>query len=353
MNGLTMIEPQWLWLLAAVPVFLLLRWWEGSRRKKAMAKFSDVALFKLLNPTLQVIGRHGFLRLLFLVAAVTLLILSLARPGGNPIFVEQELTQKGVDIMLLVDLSSSMKATDLTPNRMQATKQALKQFINQMTTDRIGLVVFAGSVSMQSPLTQDYRTAKMMIDIINTDFLPVDGTAIGDVIQYGLDKIGEANRENAVIILLTDGENTKGQPPLDAVKKATEDGTRIYTIGIGTKEGAKIPDGEDEHGNPRFKTYMGEPVVTKLDDQLLEKIAKETRGKYFAVETNQALTNAYGEINRLTKTEHTEKKKKAVYQEYYVYPALLALLLLLLEMFLAKRAAWLFRRKKAGEHGPA
>jgi len=348
MKGLIFIDPVMLWLLAGVPLFFLLRWWESRRQKRAMARFSDVAIFKMLNPTLQIVGRNSGLRLLLLLLAVILLVLALARPGGNPIFVEQEVTQKGVDIMLLIDLSSSMRAIDLTPNRMQATKAAVKYFINQISNDRVGLVVFAGSVSLQSPLTQDYRTAKMMIDIISTNFLPVDGTAIGDAIKFALDKIGKKNRKNAVMILLTDGENTKGMAPLDALREAKAAGTRIYTIGVGTTEGAKIPDGEDENGNPQFKMYMGQPVITKLDESLLRRIAKDTGGKYFPAATNESLMSAYAEISRLTKTEHTEKKKKPVYQELYIWPSLAALLLIVLEIFFGRRSAWFSSRKKEG-----
>lgn len=346
--GLTFIDPQWLWLLAGLPVYAWLRWWEASRRRQAFARFSDLGLFKLLNPTLAASGRQGGLRLLLAVAALGLLILAMARPGGNPTWVEQEKTQKGLDIMLLLDLSSSMKATDIAPTRLQAAKSALKSFIDRMETDRIGLVVFAGSVSLQSPMTLDYRTAKMMIDIVGTDFLPVDGTAIGEALQFALEKIEAEARKSAVMILLTDGENTKGRPPVEVLTTIREAGTRVYAVGLGTPEGAKIPDGADEKGNPKFKTYLGEPVVTKLDTQLLERIAQETGGKYYAADTSEALQNAYAEISRLTKTEHTEKKKTAVYQEYYGWPAAAGLALLLFEVLLAMRTAW--RRPKAGNH---
>jgi Ca-activated chloride channel homolog len=351
MSGITFIDPQWLWLLVGLPLYAWLRWWEASRRRRAQARFSDLGLFKLLNPTLAFGGRLGGLRLLLTVTALALIILAVARPGGNPTWVEQEKSQKGLDIMLLLDLSASMKATDISPTRMQAAKTALKSFIDRMETDRIGLVIFAGSVSMQSPLTLDYRTAKMMIDIVGTDFLPVDGTAIGDALQYALEKIEPEARKSAVLILLTDGENTKGKPPVEVVTKIREAGTRVYTIGLGTPEGAKIPDGVDEKGNPKFKTYLGEAVVTKLDPQLLERIAQETGGKYFSADTSEALQQAYTEISRLTKTEHTEKKKTAVYQEYYAWPASTGLMLLLLEVLLAMRTAW--RRPKAEKHAAA
>ncbi|MBN1596191.1 VWA domain-containing protein [candidate division FCPU426 bacterium] len=348
MSKLTFLQPVMLWFLAGVPVYFLLRWWDGRRQQRAMARFSDVGIFKMLNPTLQVVGRHAWLRLLLLFGAVLFLVLSLARPGGDPVFVEEEVTQKGLEIMLLIDLSSSMRATDLTPNRMEATKEAVKFFVNQISNDRVGLVVFAGSVALQSPMTQDYRTAKMMIDIVSTNFLPVDGTAIGDALKYALERIGKENRKNAVIILLTDGENTKGKAPLEVLPEITEAGTRIYAIGVGTPEGTMIPDGEDENGKPKYKMYMGQPVITKLDEPLLERLAKDTGGKYYSAATNDSLMRAYEDISRLTKTEHTEKKKKPIYKEFYVWTALTALLLLLVESFMGRRTAWLPSLKRGG-----
>lgn len=346
---LTLIEPRALWGFAGVALFALLAFWALARRRSALQRFSDTRLLNQLNPDLR-LGQRGFmLQWLVLVLALSCLVLALARPGGNPQLTEEEVSEKGIDIQLLVDCSASMKATDIAPSRMQATKAALKQFIDLLSTDRVGLVIFAGVVSLQSPLTLDYRTAKMMLDIISTDFLPVDGTALGDALKFGLQKIGKETRPHAVMILLTDGENTRGTPPVEVLPEIKEAGTRVYTIGVGTAKGAKIEDGLDAKGRPKFKTYMGQPVVTKLDESLLQRIAQDTGGKYFAANTAQGLMSAYAEISRMTKTEHKEKKKKVKYQEYYMYPAALALALLLWQSFLGRRASWGFRRRKS-EH---
>ncbi|NTV52687.1 MAG: VWA domain-containing protein, partial [Candidatus Firestonebacteria bacterium] len=332
-SELTFIEPKLLWLLAVVPLLVFFKALEFSRRRKALAKFSELSLFLEQNAGQLGPKQAVFPRLLLYSLGLILLVLALARPGGYPKAEEEQVTEKGLDIMLVVDLSASMKATDLQPSRMQATKAALKDFVEGLSTDRVGLVVFAGSVSLQSPLTLDYRTAKMMMDIINTDFLPVDGTAIGDAINFSLDKIGKENQKNAVLVLVTDGENTRGSDPEQALKKAKEAGTKIYTIGIGTPGGAQIPDGTDEKGQPRVKLYNGAPVVTKLDEVFLKKAAEETGGVYYSTASSQALLQAYADISRLTKTTHTEKKKKMKYQEFYLWAALPALVLLILEFF--------------------
>jgi Ca-activated chloride channel family protein len=312
-----------------------------------MAKFSDEKLFRFLNPTL-VAKKSGLLGQGFFLLGILLIILSLARPGGNPQFQEEEVDQKGVDIMLLVDLSSSMKATDLAPSRIQATKTALKNFIDKISNDRIGLVVFAGMAALQSPLTQDYRTAKMMVDIINTDFLPLDGTAIGDAINHAMEKIGKDNQKTAVLVLLTDGENTKGADPMEAAKKAKTAGTKIFTIGVGTDNGGKIPETKSPSG---FKQYMGQDVVSKLDKDLLQKIAQETGGKSFLADTSQSLMQAYAQISGLTKTEHREKKKKVKYQEYYIWLAIPGLFLLLVDLYINRRSSWWARKAKAVKNG--
>lgn len=344
MNGLTWLNPQGFWLGAAALAFVLLRVLELGRRRRARAAFAEPGLFGQMNPGVDA-GRFAGARLAAFALALGLLTLAAARPAGHPEPVAEEAALAGVDIMLAVDLSSSMKATDLAPSRMQAAKEALKDFIGRLTTDRVGLTVFAGSVSLQSPLTLDYRTAKMMVDIINTDFLPVDGTALGDALTFALEKIGKENLKGAVVVLLTDGENTRGKEPLAAAAEAKAAGVRIYTVGIGTPGGAQIPDGADEAGRPKFKMYQGRPVVTKLDEETLKQIAETTGGQYFLAQSRQGLQSAYEQISRLTKTEHKEKKTSFKYREYYVWPLLAGLLLLLFDTLAAVRIPDLWRRE--------
>ncbi|MCK5218298.1 VWA domain-containing protein [bacterium] len=340
MKGLTLLAPDMLWLFLLLPVFAMLQWRGNQQRLRNRERFCDPGLFRDLNPILWqskigVITAQG----VFLMA-VGFIVLGLCRPAGNPRWEKEVLVRRGVDIMLLVDLSASMKATDLKPSRMQAVKTAVKYFINQLSNDRVGLTIFAGSVSLQSPLTMDYGTVKMMVDIINTDFMPKDGTALGSAINFALEKIDEHRRKNAVMILLTDGENTCGQSPPDAATKARQAGTRIFTIGVGTPEGAMIPEGVDKQGNPVYKRRKGEPVITRLDTGLLRDIATQTKGKYYAAETHQALQDAYTDISRLTKTGHTEKVKKIKYQEYYVWFVLLSFILLLTAIGLEQKWIW-------------
>ncbi len=338
MKSFTWLEPQMLWWLILVPAAAVLKAWQFRRRRLDLDRFGDARLLTRQNPDLALGGGGGLGRAGLSLVALGLIVLAMARPAGDPRLVEETLTRTGADIMLVVDLSSSMKATDLSPNRLQAAKTALQDFISRLRGDRVGLTLFAGSVSLQSPLTLDYPTVAMMVDILSTDFLPVDGTAIGDALLFALDKIDPKNRGRAAIILLTDGENTRGVAPLEAAAKVKAAGTRVYTIGIGTPGGAKIPEGLDADGRPRYKMYQGEPVVTKLDEETLRRIAAETGGKYFYTQTSDALLKAYQEIGRLTQTQHTETKKRYRYREYYLWLLLPALLLLLLDLCLEFRA---------------
>ncbi len=340
MKELTLLAPNMLWLFLLVPVFVMLQWRENRQRLRSRERFSDPGLFKGLNPGWGQSNLRTGMALGAYLTAVGFLILGLCRPAGNPRWEEETLVRQGVDIMLLVDLSASMKATDIKPNRMQAVKTAVKHFIDKLSNDRVGLTIFAGSVSLQSPLTMDYGTVKMMVDIINTDFLPKDGTALGSAIDFALKKINEHKRKNTVMILLTDGENTCGQSPQDAAARAQQAGTRIFTIGVGTPEGAMIPEGVDNRRNPVYKRHKGGPVITRLDVGLLQEIAAQTKGRYYAAETYQALLNAYSDISCLTKTEHTEKSKKMKYQEYYAGVILLSLLLLLTAIGLEQKWIW-------------
>jgi Ca-activated chloride channel homolog len=337
MSGLTWLEPQWIWLLIPAAAVAGLRGWELGRRRRDLARFSDPRLFGSMNPGLRAGWGAEALRGLAFFLGLSLLVLAAARPAGQPEAVAETASLPGVDIMLAVDLSSSMKAADLAPTRIQAAKTAVKDFIDRLATDRVGLTVFAGSVSLQCPLTLDYRTAKMMVDIINTDFLPLDGTALGDALSFALEKIGKADQQGAVIILLTDGENTRGQDPLAAAAQAKAAGVRVYTVGIGTPGGATIPDGADAAGRPKVKMYQGRPVVTKLDEETLKRIAEQTGGKYYFAQSSQALLAAYADISQLTKAAHSETKQTFKYRELYLWPLLAGLLCLLFDTFAGVR----------------
>lgn len=241
-------------------------------------------------------------------------IIALARPLGEPIKTEMEF--KGIDIMILIDVSSSMAAIDIAPNRMEAIKKGLKEFLDLLTGDRIGIITFAGVDFVQCPLTIDYDAVDLIIDGLYPGMLFKDGTYIGNAIKSAIERLEIDAGKSKVLILITDGENTGGMAPLDAAKIAKEKGIRIYAIGVGTKEGGKIPEGRDFFGRVYFKTYQGEVVISKLDDSELKQIANITEGKYFRLTDANAFKSIVSDIKNIEENK-TKVKKTIKYKENY------------------------------------
>ena len=245
-----------------------------------------------------------------LFISIILLVVAMARPLGKPIKSEQE--YRGIDIMLVIDVSSSMAADDMAPDRMEAVKAGLKNFTSTLGGDRVGMTTFAGVDFIQCPLTTDYDALDLIIDSLYPGMLFKDGTALGNAIKASVDRLVEKAEKSRIMILITDGESTAGISPVEAAKIAEEKGIRIYTIGVGTLEGGKIPEGRDAFGRQYFKTYKGEMVVTKLDDSELKKIAGLTGGKYYRVTDK----NAFAQINSDIRTMEENKLKDEKHMKY-------------------------------------
>ncbi len=257
--------------------------------------------------------------------ALTCLIVALARPQIRND--EQRVTGEGVDIILTIDVSGSMRAQDFTPNRLEAAKAVAASFIDNRPTDRIGIVIFSGESFTVCPLTTDANVLKTQLYNINSGVLE-DGTAIGSGLATSVDRLRSAASKSKVIILLTDGENNGGQiPPLTATEIAKSVGVRVYTIGVGTDGYAPVP----------IQTMTGEVITqnekVNIDEKLLQQIASETGGKYFRAKDNTGLQNVYKEIDRLEKTK-IEVTKIRRYTEKFYPLAIAAAVLLLLELLL-------------------
>jgi len=231
---------------------------------------------------------------------VLLLILALARPQiGNA---EREVTSKGIDIMLVLDISSSMRAIDFKPNRLEAAKKVATQFVNERISDRIGLVVFGGESFLQCPLTIDYDVLKNFISQVEIIDKKYDGTAIGMALANAINRLRESPGKEPVIILLSDGRNNAGElDPLTAADMAKTFGIKVYTIGAGKKGEALYPV-----QTPFGQNYM--PVKVDIDEDVLRQVAEKTGGKYFRAEDEQSLATIYDEINQLEKTEYKVKE---------------------------------------------
>lgn len=266
---------------------------------------------KLLSPVSYPLAAAKYL-LLFI--SLLLFVVAAARPFGKPLQTEEQVS--GIDIMIVMDVSASMWAIDLQPNRMEVVKQGLKDFIDTLSGDRVGLIVFAGVDFVQCPLTTDYDAMDMMLDGVAPGMLPKEGTALGLAIKDAVDRMEEKAEKSKIMILITDGESLEGMPPQDAARLAKDKGIKIYAIGVGTVEGGRIPEGQDMFGRVYFKTYQGQVVVSKLDDTALKQVADITGGKYYRVTDENAFRNINSDI-RFMEDNKTKIKKNIQFEENY------------------------------------
>jgi Ca-activated chloride channel homolog len=279
-----------LYFLLLIPVLVF---WYYKKFKKITpdVTFSSLDVFKGMKPTLKERLRH--LPFSLRMIALTLLIVALARPQtfstGEDVYTE------GIDIAMLLDISGSMLAEDFKPNRLEAAKKVIDEFIDGRTTDKIGLVIFASQSFTQCPLTIDYSVLKSLLAEIKSGMID-DGTAIGTAIANGVNRLKDSKAKSKVIILLTDGVNNSGEiDPITAAQIAEKFGIRIYAVGVGTKGEAPYPV-----QTPWGVRYQNVPV--EIDEATLTKVAEITGGKYFRATNNEKLREIYSEIDKLEKT---------------------------------------------------
>lgn len=320
-------SPYYLWLLSAlVPMIAYYVW--RTLQGGASIQISSVEGVVRAPKTVRYWLRH--LPFVLRLAALALLIVALARPQD----VERlsRTNTEGIDIMLAIDVSGSMLARDFRPDRITAAKEVAGSFIADRYGDRIGLVAFAGEAFTQSPLTTDQGTLQTLLARIRSGLIE-DGTAIGNGLATAINRLRESNAKSKVIILLTDGENNRGEiAPLTAAEIARDQGIRVYTIGVGTRGTAPYPT-VDFFGNP---TVVQAKV--QIDEKILGEIADLTGGRYFRATDNAKLQSIYDEINQLEKSK-VEISQYTTYTEEYLRWAAAALALLLVEFLL--RTLWL------------
>ena len=322
---LRLLQPEWLWLLAALPLVML---WRGRRGPVAAIEFSDVGLARE-------IARSGRSRVagwlwLFPILAAALMIVGLARPQRA--HSRTEVTANGIDIVLGLDVSGSMQALDFEidnqrVNRIEVVKSVVSKFIDQRPNDRIGLVAFAGSAYLVSPLTLDHDWLLQNLERVTTAGAD-DGTAIGMAIAASVNRLRTTHAKSKVIILLTDGMNNTGKlSPLAAAEAAKALGMKIYTIAVGVRGRAPLPI-KDESGNTRI-------IMAKVDvdEKTLQTIAAETGGTFYRATDTESLQKIYGQINRLEKTAQTVQKFER-FEELYYWALIPAALLLALGLLL-------------------
>ena len=267
-----------------------------------------------------------------LLAALALLIIAAARPQYGQ--KSETVKRQGIEVMIALDISNSMMAEDVAPNRLDRAKQLISKMIDKMTDDKVGLVVFAGEAYVQLPITCDYVSAKMFLSNISPDLIKTQGTAIGAAIRTSVRAFGsEQSEASRAVILITDGENHEDDA-LAAAKEAKERGIQVFVAGIGKPEGSPIP----VPGTGTFrKDRSGQVVVTRLNEQMCKEVAQAGNGIYVRCDnTNTAIRALQNELDKLATTE-IETQVFTDYQEQYQSFALLALLLIVIEFFLMSR----------------
>jgi Ca-activated chloride channel family protein len=325
-------NPEYLYGLILLPVLLGFFWFTGKRRKKALQQLGELTVIEELMPGLS-FARPRF-KNLFLLLAFTFLILALANPQiGSKL---ETVKRKGVEIMIAIDVSNSMLAEDIKPNRLERAKRAISQLVKKLHNDKIGLIVFAGDAYIQLPITQDYAAARMFLESVNTNIVPVQGTAIGKAIDIAMESFSPDETKNKALIIITDGENHEDDA-VEMAASAAEKGIIVHTIGMGLPQGAPIPV-NNLNGQKDFrKDKEGNVVVTKLNEVMLQNIAGAGTGMYVRASNAQTgLATLYEKINEMEKEEF-EAKVYADYEDRFQPLALLALCCLLIEFIILPR----------------
>ncbi len=319
-----------LWGVLLLIIFFVLIY---RHKETLLQRFGHLELIKRILPGYD--KRRVVWKNIFFILAYIFLVIALADPQiGTKL---EQVKRKGVDIIIALDVSNSMKAEDIKPNRLEKAKHEIVRFIDLLKGDRIGLVAFAGMAHLVCPLTLDYGAAKLFLQMMDTDLIPVQGTALGDAIKVAMKAFNQKDRKHKVLILITDGEDHEGDP-VKVAKEAAKEGIIIYTIGIGSPQGVPIPV-YDRNGNEVgfMKDRNGNVVTTKLDMATLQKIAFVTNGKYYMATSGQSeLEKIYGEINKMEKKE-LSARKFSQYEDRYQIFALIGLIFVLLEFFLPVR----------------
>ena len=334
---MTLLYPQYLWLLSLVPVFFVVQALVLKLRRRRIRRFGDETLVNSLMPSYA--RGKVWLRLSMFAIAFCFVVLAMSRPQRGVRLKEQQV--RGAEVIIALDVSNSMLAEDYSPNRLERAKMAISRVTEKLRDDRIGLIVFAGDSYVQIPMTSDYISAKMFLNTISTGSVPVQGTAIGSAIDLGVRSFSEESDKSRAIIVITDGENHEDDP-VSSAKRAADMGVRVFTIGVGSVEGKFIPLPDGGY----ITDAEGNNVVTRLDDKTLQKIADAGNGVF--VHSSNVEFGLEPIIEEIQKMED-EVMTTVTYEEYeelYMYFLGVALLFLIIQMLVGDRRSKLHLFKR-------
>lgn len=323
-------HPELLYLLLVIPLLIVFYIVMVNKKKKAIAEFGNPELLKPLMPLVSF--KRGAWKFVMILIALMFVIIGVAGPQfGSKL---QQIKKQGVELIVVLDVSNSMLAQDIKPNRLEKAKMAISRMVEKLSDDKVGMIVFAGDAYVQLPITTDYSSAKLFLSNINTDIVPVQGTAIGAAIDLAAKSFTPETETSKAIIVITDGENHQDDA-VAAARVAHEKGITIHTIGMGLEQGVPIP----EKGNPGqfMKDGSGNVVVSKLDEQTLQEIAKAGEGMYVrASNTDVGLSRLLDEVGKMEKSI-LEEKVYTDYAEKYQYFILIGLFFIFVEFMILGR----------------
>jgi len=331
-------EPQYFYLLLLIPAVLVfyglfLRW-----KKKAQNYFGDKALLLKLSPERS--KNKPFLKLILSLTIIALLSLALVNPQvGSRL---EEVQREGVDIVFAIDVSKSMLAEDVQPNRLERAKLLISRTLDELVSDRVGIITYAGRAYPQLPITTDYGAARLFLKSINTDLIPSQGTAIAEAIELATQYFDDVDQKNRLLVIISDGEDHE-EGIDDAIEEARDQQISIYTLGIGSKRGGPIPEMRGSRRIGYKKDQNNEVVITKLNSTLLKEIAENSDGKYASGNSTRSSVNFLMEQISSMEKKQFETSLFADYEDQFQWLLAPALLLLLLDVFILERKTQWFK----------
>jgi len=332
-------HPEYLNALYLIPVFVIAFWFISKNRNKLIEKFADKNLLKIILPSYS--GIKPWIKYSLILLVFVCLILAAANPQVGTKM--QEVKQTGIDVFILLDVSNSMLAEDIKPNRIDKAKYQISNLINKLRGDRIGLIIFAGQAYIQFPLTTDYSAANLFLSAVDVNSVPTQGTAIASALKLALQSFDTLSTEK-VIIAITDGEDHEGDV-MAAVEEADSREIKIYTIGLGSSGGVPIPTYNRNGQLTGFKKdRQGNTVLTKLEENILKQMADEGNGKYFRGSNYEDyLEKIYSELSELEQSEFGTKKVTD-YEDRFYYFLIPAIFLLVIEFLISEKRSPIYAR---------
>jgi Ca-activated chloride channel family protein len=332
-------NPTSFYLLLLIPALTVFFIWRGRRKRKTAARLGDMALIDKLSSSVS--PARDRVKSTLLLASLFFFVLAVARPQWGQ--KTEEVVRSGVDVFVVFDTSFSMDATDVVPSRLEKARHIASEVIDQLQGNRIGLIVFAGGAFVQCPLTLDYGAARIFLDAISTGVVPEPGSNIARAIEAARRGFVSKESKFKVIVLLTDGEQHEGDPA-DAAQEAGEEGIVIHAVGVGTPGGDPIPVHDEDGQVVDYKRdENGQPVLSRLDEDTLGRIALTTGGKYFRASGRESEVEEIAELVAGMESKELASKLFTRYEERYYWPLSVAILLLVAETVIPRRR----RRKKA------